>query len=126
MDYFLQALRNFGDFKGRARRSEYWYFVLFQFLFLIVALVLDNLLWEMPILYMLVAFGSIVPALSAVVRRLHDTGRSGWYYFISFIPLVGFILLLVWLTQDSKPGPNEWGPNPKDIGNDDIIDHLVS
>ncbi len=125
MDYFLQALRKFGDFKGRARRSEYWYFTLFVMIFAIVAIVIDGILWETPILYLLVVLASIVPSLAVAVRRLHDTGHSGWYYLIALIPLAG-ILLLVWFVQDSDPGPNKWGPNPKEVGNDDIIDHLVS
>lgn len=125
MDYFLQALRKFGDFKGRARRSEYWYFTLFVMIFAIVAIVIDGILWETPILYILVVLASIVPSLAVAVRRLHDTGHSGWYYLIALIPLAG-ILLLVWFVQDSAPGPNKWGPNPKEVGNDDIIDHLVS
>lgn len=126
MDYFLQALKNFADFKGRARRSEYWYFTLFLMIILIVTMVIDTLLWETPILYFVVALGSIVPSLAVAVRRLHDTGRSGWYYFIALIPLVGTILLLVWFCQEGESGPNKWGPNPKGIGNDDIIDHLVA
>lgn len=125
MDYFLQALKNFGDFKGRSRRSEYWYFSLFTVIFTIVAMVLDGLLWETPILYFTVALAFFVPGLAVAVRRLHDVGRSGWFYLIALIPLIGAIILLVWFCTDSVPGPNKWGPNPKDIGNDDIIDHLV-
>ena len=114
-------LKNFGDFKGRSRRSEYWYFSLFMMIFLIVAAVIDGMLWETPILYFVVALAALVPGLAVAVRRLHDTGRSGWHYLIGLIPLVGPILLLVWFCSDSNPGPNKWGPNPKGIGNDEII-----
>ncbi len=55
----------------------------------------------------------LIPSLALCVRRLHDTGKSGWFFFISFIPLVGAILLLVFLATDSQPGPNQYGPNPK-------------
>ncbi|MGK0365304.1 MAG: uncharacterized membrane protein YhaH (DUF805 family), partial [Saprospiraceae bacterium] len=111
MDFFLQALRNFGDFKGRARRSEYWYFTLFVMIAGIAAMVIDSLLWETPILYFLVILASIVPSLSVAVRRLHDVGRSGWFYLIALIPLIGAIILLIWFCTDGKSGPNKWGPN---------------
>lgn len=126
MKYALDALKKYADFSGRARRSEYWYYVLFLIIALIVAMVIDMLLWETPILYMLVALGTFIPSIAVVVRRLHDTGRSGWWYFIALVPLVGSIVLLVFLCEDSKPGVNKWGPNPKETPTDDIIDHLVT
>lgn len=92
----------YATFKGRARRSEYWYFVLFNFLLSIVPII--NIIWF---------FVAIIPGLSVFVRRMHDIGRSGWCYLFILIPIVGHILLLVWLCQDSEPDRNEYGDNPK-------------
>ena len=66
------------------------------------------------VLYYGYALAIIIPSLAVCVRRLHDIGKSGWYYFIGFIPLVGAIILLVWFCQDSQIGENEYGPNPKE------------
>lgn len=128
MNYYMQVLRNYAVFTGRARRSEYWFFALFNFIFAIAAMVADNLLnmtFELVpgypgyygYIYVAYALFTLVPGLAVMVRRLHDVGKSGWFFFIAFIPLIGAIWLLVLLFTDSKPGENKWGPNPKGIGN---------
>ncbi len=124
MNYYIQAFKRFSDFSGRSRRSEYWYYVLFNILVSIVAVVIDVFI-EMPIFTLLYLLVSIIPSIAVLVRRLHDTGKSGWYYFMGMIPIAGPIILLVYLTTDSQPGNNQWGQNPKEIGND-IGDHLVA
>lgn len=126
MNFFLDALRRWNDFSGRSRRSEYWFFVLFQFITLVAAMLIDSLVWEWPILYLLCSLGLIVPSLAVLVRRLHDTDRSGWFFLIGLIPLIGGIILLVWLATDGTPGKNKWGYNPKEEPQDDIADHLVA
>ncbi len=121
MDYVKTVFKKYADFKGRARRSEYWYFTLFNALVIMIlyvpALALlvaeSNLAFIPLILIGLYGLATIVPTLAVTVRRLHDVGRSGWYYFISLIPFVGGILLLISLIKDSDPGTNDWGPNPK-------------
>jgi uncharacterized membrane protein YhaH (DUF805 family) len=126
MDYVKQVFSKYADFKGRARRSEYWYFRLFNFLVLIalyvpvLALVLaDSKLVFLPLVLMGLYFmGAIIPNLAVAVRRLHDTGRSGWFYLLGLIPVVGDIIILIFTLEDSKPGTNQWGPNSKGIGND--------
>ena len=130
-DYFKNNMtQKYADFNGRARRSEYWYFVLFNMIFAIVAMVLDNVLglsWEgigYGWLYLLYALATLLPGLSAAVRRLHDVGKSGWWILIAIIPLLGAIWLIVILVTDSQPGSNEYGPNPKS-GGSDVADHLV-
>jgi uncharacterized membrane protein YhaH (DUF805 family) len=127
MNSFMEVLGKYADFSGRARRSEYWMFQLFTCLIVLglgllagAAIALMGspngnygalLLIVAPIWLFLLAM--IIPHVSVLVRRLHDTGRSGWFYFISFIPIAGPIILLVYLCQDSQPGPNMYGPNPK-------------
>ncbi|EAS18962.1 conserved hypothetical protein [Flavobacteria bacterium BBFL7] len=129
MDAVKAVFNNYTDFSGRARRSEYWYWQLFNFIVflilyvpMIIGAATENEAIAIPfaILFLLYALATIIPSLAVIVRRLHDTGRSGWFYFISMIPFVGTIILLIWLIEDSKHGANQWGPNPKGIGNDDF------
>ena len=115
MDYYLSVLKNYAEFSGRARRAEYWYFALFNMIIafalgFVGALAGD----EASILGMLYSLAIFIPAMAVLVRRLHDTNRSGWWFLIVFVPLVGVIVLLVFLVSDSQPGSNEYGPNPKE------------
>lgn len=127
INYYIDALRyKYADFSGRARRSEYWYFVLFNFLAYIILFTIGFAFGEYGIfLVAIYALGIIIPSLAIVVRRLHDVGKSGWFYFISLIPLIGGIWLLVLLCTDSEPGRNKWGYNPKGIGVDDNLDSQI-
>jgi uncharacterized membrane protein YhaH (DUF805 family) len=119
MSWYLDVLKKYVTFSGRARRKEYWMFVLFNLIFAIVAMVLDNVLGlaneqtGYGIIYTLYTLGVLLPSLAVLVRRLHDIGKSGWWVFITLIPLIGAIWLLVLLVGDSQPGTNEYGPNPK-------------
>ena len=119
MNWYLAVLRNYAGFSGRARRTEYWMFVLFNIIFAIVAGILDNILGiAVPgvgygPLYGLYVLAMLIPGLAVAVRRLHDTGKSGWMILIALIPLVGGIWLLVLLATDSSSEENEYGPNPK-------------
>ncbi len=126
MNWYLKVVKeHYADFKGRARRKEYWMFTLFNIIFLGVAVVLDTLLglsftelvpygW-IYVIYVLAVF---IPGIAVVVRRLHDIGKSGWFYFIALIPIIGAIWLLVLLCTDSESGANKWGENPKKTGNE--------
>lgn len=111
MDYFLDALKKYTDFSGRATRTQYWMFVLFYLIFYIVLASIDWLLGTL-IFALILTFALAIPSMSLAARRLHDTGRSGWWQLISLIPLIGIIVLLVFLVQDSHE-ENEYGPNPK-------------
>ena len=120
MNWYLKVLKQYADFGGRARRSEYWYFTLFSTIFAILAMILDNVLGIAiegigygPI-YILYGLAMFVPGLAVLVRRLHDVGKSGWMYFIALIPIIGAIWLLVLLFTDSQQGDNNWGANPKE------------
>jgi len=119
MNWYLEVLKKYAVFDGRARRMEYWYFFLFNMIFAIVAMILDNVLGIAieglgygPI-YLLYCLALLLPGLAVSVRRLHDVGKSGWFFFIVLIPIVGPIWLLVLFCRDSMTGENQYGPNPK-------------
>ncbi len=120
-NYYTTCFQKYADFQGRARRMEYWSFVLFNAILGLVAAILDNLTGlAIPAvgygpIYGLFCLVTFIPGLSVFVRRMHDIGRSGWYFLIAFIPFVGAILIIIWLFTDSKPETNKWGPNPKTI-----------
>jgi uncharacterized membrane protein YhaH (DUF805 family) len=113
MSWFIEALKKYAVFSGRARRSEYWYFVLFYALLYAVFLGVGFAI-KVPFIVAIVVFGLLLPHWGVSVRRLHDTGRSGWWILLGIIPLVGFIVLLVFFTADSEAGANKYGPNPKE------------
>jgi uncharacterized membrane protein YhaH (DUF805 family) len=113
MEYFLGAYKKYADFTGRARRKEFWMFVLFYFIAAIVLGIIDSII-GFQLLGMLFSLGSLIPSLAIGARRLHDTGRSGWWQLLYLIPLIGLIIMIVFLVQDSHPD-NEYGPNPKAI-----------
>ncbi|MGP5315832.1 DUF805 domain-containing protein [Psychrobacter faecalis] len=115
MDWFKKGLRNYANFSGRARRKEYWYFVLVQMGLVIIAMILDAIIFnsETGLFYIVVALGLFLPGLAVTIRRLHDTSRSGWWFLISILPLIGSIILLVFLASDTKFETNQWGPPAK-------------
>ena len=115
LDWFKKALRNYTNFSGRARRKEYWYFVLVQMGLIIVAMILDAIIFnsETGLFYIVVALGLFLPGLAVTIRRLHDTSRSGWWFLLSILPLIGSIVLLVFLASDTKLETNQWGPPAK-------------
>ena len=116
------VMHNYANFNGRASRSEYWWLFLFGFSISIPAMILDGLTGIVLIdagagisygpFYVLTGMGILLPGISVMVRRLHDSGRSGWWYFIGLVPCVGFIILLVFLIQDGQPHPNDYGEVP--------------
>ena len=121
MNWYLKVLKQYADFKGRARRKEYWMFILFNIIFGGIAMILDSVFGIAiegvgygPLygVYVLVLF---IPGLAVVVRRLHDIGKSGWMLLITLIPLIGAIWLLVLLLTDSNPEENLYGANPKEV-----------
>ena len=121
MNWYLQVLKQYADFNGRARRKEYWMFVLFNTIFSILAMALDNVLGiaieavGYGPLYGLYVLTVLIPGLAVLTRRLHDIGKSGWMILIALIPLIGAIWLLVLMVTDSNPGENRYGTNPKEV-----------
>ena len=107
MNYFIGALKKYADFTGRARRQEYWMFVLIYMVINIVLAVLG-----LELISAIVGLGLLIPSISIAARRLHDTGRSGWWQLIVLIPIIGVIVLIVFLAQDGHDA-NDYGLNPK-------------
>jgi uncharacterized membrane protein YhaH (DUF805 family) len=120
MNWYLEVLKKYAVFSGRARRKEYWYFFLFNTIISIVLGIIDfatgsfDLEVGMGLLGGIYALAVLIPAIAVSVRRLHDTKRSGWYVLIAFVPLVGGLALLVFMVQDGSPGQNQYGADPKE------------
>jgi uncharacterized membrane protein YhaH (DUF805 family) len=115
MSWYMTALKKYAVFSGRSRRREFWWFVLVN---AIIGAILQCLgdqndlnFWN----FIGWAYGLavLIPSIAVQVRRLHDTGRSGWWWFIGLVPFVGWIVLIVFSVLDSEPGTNQYGPNPK-------------
>lgn len=120
MHWYLEVLKKYAVFTGRARRKEYWLFVLFH---VIIVLVLNSIEGATGLgalqrgwgpLVTLYSLAVLIPGLAVSVRRLHDTDRSGWWLLVSLVPLLGVIVLLVFMVRDGQPGPNRFGPSPKE------------
>ncbi|WP_103665191.1 DUF805 domain-containing protein [Gracilimonas amylolytica] len=121
MNWYLKVLKQYADFNGRARRKEYWMFVLINMVIAFILGFLDGLIGTyeaqsgLGVLSGLYSLFVLIPGVAVGVRRLHDIGKSGWMLLIAFIPIIGFIWLLVLLVLDSHPGSNQYGPNPKEV-----------
>ncbi len=120
MEAVSSVFSRYADFSGRARRSEYWYFCLFNVLIYTAFSSLFLFSFRMAgfwiAMYSAYSLAILIPGLAVGCRRLHDIGRSGSYLLFAFIPVVGYIFLLIWFLQDSDPGANRYGPNPKGSG----------
>ena len=116
MHWYLDVLRKYAVFSGRARRMEYWMFVLINLIIALVLGAIEGLLGIQAVLGGLYSLAVLLPSLAVAVRRLHDTTRSGWWILINLIPLIGWIIFIIFAVQDSQPGPNQYGPNPKEAG----------
>jgi uncharacterized membrane protein YhaH (DUF805 family) len=120
MKWYIEVLRKYAVFGGRARRMEYWMFNLLNLIiawlitFIEITAGLADSMGEFGPLSWLYMLALIVPHIAVTVRRLHDTDRSGWWNFIILVPLIGVIVLVVFMAQDSKPGENRFGVNPKE------------
>jgi uncharacterized membrane protein YhaH (DUF805 family) len=112
VNYFIEGLKKYFVFTGRARRAEFWNYVLFATIGGIVWAGIFTML-KLPMIAGLYGLAILLPSLGMAVRRLHDTGRSGWWILINLVPAVGGIIAIVFYCQDSVPGSNQWGPNPK-------------
>lgn len=120
MEYFISAIRQYAVFKGRTRRKEFWYFYLISFVISLALAFLDNRMGtfnpEMGGGLLGGVYGIFIflPSLSLTVRRIHDSGYSGYWAFILLIPIIGVLAILFFALMDSKPGSNEYGISPKE------------
>lgn len=112
VDAVKSVFTQYVGFNGRARRSEYWYFFLFNFIVALVLSVIGQAIGS-NILSTLWSLAVLLPGIAVGIRRLHDINKSGWWLLISLVPIVGTILVIVWCCKDSDPGENQYGPNPK-------------
>jgi len=112
MDWYLGVLKKYADFTGRARRTELWMFVVISFVISVVLAVVDRMIGSM-VLGALYGLAVLIPSLAVGARRLHDTGRSGWWLLIGLVPIVGLIVLIVFYLIEGTKGPNAYGPDPK-------------
>lgn len=122
--YKKVVFENYANFKGRARRSEYWYFALanglISTLLVVIGVIIGSVFGDALtggiigyVLFGLYALATLLPGLGVVVRRLHDVGKSGWFYFVAFIPFIGGIWILILFCTEGNRGPNQYGPDPK-------------
>ncbi|MET4640325.1 DUF805 domain-containing protein [Streptomyces sp. NBC_01724] len=113
MHWYLDVLKKYAVFSGRARRQEYWMYTLFNVIAVIILAVLDAVLGTQPVLIAIYYLAVLLPSLGVFVRRLHDTGRSGWWILFGIVPLVGGITLLVFSCLEGERSQNAYGPDPK-------------
>jgi uncharacterized membrane protein YhaH (DUF805 family) len=119
LNWYIKVLKDYAVFSGRASRQEYWFFILISFVVSLILALLDqatgtfNSNSGVGLLGAIYGLAIFIPSLAVSARRLHDTDRSGWWLLISLIPLIGVIVLIVFLVQDSNPDDNQYGANPK-------------
>jgi uncharacterized membrane protein YhaH (DUF805 family) len=112
MQWYLKVIKQYADFNGRARRCEYWFYILFYLIIAVALSVIDSFVTggALSVIY---ALGLLIPSLAVGIRRLHDIDRTGWWLLIAFVPLVGTIVLLIFACTDGTAGDNRFGPSPK-------------
>jgi len=119
MNWYLEVIKKYAVFEGRARRKEFWFFVLFYLIIYIVLSWIDGIMGisigivGIGLLSGLFALAMIIPEIAVTIRRLHDTDRSGWWWLIALIPIIGTIWLIVLMVFDGTSGDNQYGPDPK-------------
>jgi len=121
MSWYFEVWKKYAVFAGRARRKEYWYFLLFNILASLLLGFIDGVTGMfspeagMGLLGGLYTLAVLIPGIAVSVRRLHDTNHSGWWLFIALVPIIGSIVLIVFMVRDSQQAENDYGPNPKNV-----------
>jgi uncharacterized membrane protein YhaH (DUF805 family) len=120
MEWMLMPVKRYADFSGRSRRKEYWMFILGFVIAMIVVSILEGILGMSGMvggvygpLTLLLILGLFIPALACQVRRFHDQDKSGWFVLLGFIPLIGGLIVLVFMCLEGTKGPNRFGEDPK-------------
>lgn len=114
MDYYKKVISNYAVFSGRARRKEYWMFLLVNIVIMVILGVIEKITGIESFLVGIYSLAILIPSIAVTFRRLHDTGRSAWWLLIGLVPFIGAIVLIVFYAQDSQPGTNQYGANPKE------------
>ncbi|HJM42445.1 MAG: DUF805 domain-containing protein [Nitrospinota bacterium] len=113
MSWYFSVLKKYAEFSGRAHRKKYWMFVLFHIIIVFVLGLVDTFVGSPGVVGMLYGLAVLIPSIAVTVRRLHDTDRSGWWFLIALVPLIGIIVLIVFMVRDGTPRENQYGANPK-------------
>lgn len=113
MNWYIAVLKKYAVFDGRAHRTEFWMFALFN-IAIAVGLAVIGAILKLGILSTLYSFGVLLPGIGVTVRRLHDTGRPWWWILAGFIPIAGIFVMIYLLAQEGQPGANAYGPDPKE------------
>ncbi len=113
MHWYLDVLKNYTGFSGRARRTEFWMFWLINLGIAIVLTIIESILGLPGVLSGLYNLAILLPSIAVGMRRLHDTDRSGWWLLIALVPFVGAIVLLIFFCLEGTSGDNQYGPDPK-------------
>jgi len=112
MNWYIEVLKKYAVFSGRASRTEYWMFFLFNIIIAILLGVIEGLIGSPGVVGLLYGLAVLIPSIAVGVRRLHDTDRTGWWLLIGLVPLIGLIVLIVFLVQASTEGDNQYGSIP--------------
>lgn len=113
MNWYIEVLKKYAVFAGRAHRTEFWMFTLVNYVIIIVLGIIETAVGLVGVLTTVYVLAVLLPNLGVTVRRLHDTDRSGWWILIGLIPVIGWLVLLIFMVLDSTEGDNQYGPNPK-------------
>jgi uncharacterized membrane protein YhaH (DUF805 family) len=118
MNWYVAVLKKYAVFEGRASRTEFWMYALFNFIVSVVLGIIDGMLGlrfgpGIGLLGAIYGLGVLLPGVGVSIRRMHDTGKSGWWLLIAFVPFIGWIIVIVLLALDSEPGQNQYGPSVK-------------
>ena len=115
MNWYISVLKNYAEFSGRARRQEFWMFVLINFAVAVVLAIVDTMLGDAGLLGTIYSLAIMVPSIAVSARRLHDINKSGWLQLLGLIPLIGLIILIIWFAKEGDSGPNAYGADPKAV-----------
>ena len=113
MEFFIRAYKNYANFSGRDTRQQYWMFVLFNFIIAVILMIIDSLIGTAGLLSGIFSLVNILPSIAIATRRLHDIGKSGWWQLIVLVPIIGFIVLIIWLAKQGMEGANQFGDDPR-------------
>ena len=113
MHWYIDAITNYAVFPGRSRPKAFWMFFLFDIIFIFVFGFVGGMIGSGAVFPLLYLLATLIPRLAVMVRRLHDSGHSGWWLLVNAVPFLGPIVVLIFMVMDSDPGKNQYGPNPK-------------